>query len=167
MFDKATHCTILLTDFKRYADNFNTNIFVLEKRKFNRLLSLQYLDTDNSIQDIDSSNYYLTDEYPYSRILLAYNKGWGDKKLAIRKQAVTIKFTAGLSNEGGIYASDIKFALLNIISQAYFNRGDCNTNNFGSTSFAPTTNSVIAKYRIMNITNPGYTESNNNGYLHY
>ena len=158
IFESATGLTILETDWLTYRYDFITRQFLLRKREFKSLTSIQYSNTDDETKTIDHDNYYTTDEYPFSRVIIKDEKAWGDENIKVEKQCVHIRFKAGLSDDQGVYPGDIKFALLAIVASAYVNRGDCQTTDYATTNLPMFANNIIAKYRTLYLSNTNYLE---------
>ena len=158
MFETATGVTVLLTDWLTYRDDFDTRQFLLRKRKYYSFTELTYTNTDGDVKTINADNYYITSEYPFSRIILKSDKDWGDENIAKQKQAIKIRFRAGLSDENGIYPADVVTALLSMIAFMYVNRGDCQTSDFATMTMPQIANAVIAKYRAVYLGNTNYLE---------
>ena len=159
IFETATSTTILQSDFLTYRDCFNTRQFVLTKHPFVSLANFEYTNSKDIIKTVTATNYQITNDYPYSRLILLNNKSWIDDDIKVMKQAIHITFKAGFSDENGIYNDEIKVALLAIIAQLYENRGDCNTTTYGSLNLPLVANNIVTSYRILHLTNSNYLEN--------
>ena len=159
IFETATDTIILQSEFLTYRDCFNTRQFVLTKHPFVSLTNFEYTNSKDTIKTVNPANYQITDDYPYSRLILINNKSWIDDELKVVKQAIHITFKAGFSDENGIYNDEIKVALLAIIAQLYENRGDCTTTTYGSMRLPLVANNIVTRYKILHLTNSNYLEN--------
>ena len=107
-------------EFKLYLDTFpQCNGIEVKKSKLKSITSIQYYDIDNTLQTLNSNDYYFTDDQYYSSIYIKEGKEFPDTYN--RKQAVIITFKADYPNR----PEAIKQACLSVCSYLYENSGDC------------------------------------------
>jgi hypothetical protein len=95
----------------------------LTKSRLQSVSSVKYFK-ENILTTVDTSVYYATEEYDYSRIALVDGKSWPDD-VDNRQQAVVIEFVAGYGVDESVVPADIKTAIKQHVANALANRGDC------------------------------------------
>ena len=118
----VTGLTLIDTTFQTFRDGFYSGI-CLERTPFSSLVSVERL-VDNVWTAVSTDVYYVSDEFPYAKVLTQDNQCWPDDEDGIR-QSVRATFVAGYGADDTSVPSDIKIALLNHIAALYENRGDC------------------------------------------
>lgn len=146
-FEALTKRVLITTTFKTYRDIWERS-YELRKSPFQSVESVQYYDTDNVLQTLDSSNYYTTDESGYSQLI--FNNDASLPTLKDRKQAIEITFKAGYGDSVDNVPTDVKTALLQHVAQMYDNRGDCE-GDCCENLLPPTAKMIYNKYRLMQI----------------
>lgn len=89
---------------------------------FTAVSSLKYIDSDGTEQTISSSNYIVDTACKPGRVVPAANYSWPTVQVD-RKNAVTLRFSAGYSSADVVPAS-IKAAILLRLGTLYANRED-------------------------------------------
>lgn len=164
-FESYTNRTLLNTQYKTYRDYFfynsfsyqlqNTGYYEIKKSKLQSIDSIQYINSDGILTDVDENIYYNTFENDYSKILLNENAEF-PSDIYRRYQAIEINFTAGYGSDGDSIPYDIKDCLLSMIASLYENRGDCSPNsssncNCSLSQFDSNVKITLMKYKILNI----------------
>lgn len=124
--EKITGRDFIAKTWKTYLDAFpNSNCQGIEirKSKLATIQSIQYYDSNNTLQTLSASDYYITDEASYSSIYLNCDKSFPNTYC--KKQAVIITFTTGYPN----FPQDLKQAMLSVCAYFFENAGDCVDNN--------------------------------------
>lgn len=146
-FEAFTRRTLITTTYRTYRDIWE-NGYELRRSPLQSVESVKYYDTDNVLQTLDSSNYYVTDEADYSRLI--FNDDAVFPTLKNREQAIQIEFKAGYGDTMADIPADIRVALLQHIANMYENRGDCE-GDFCENLLPSTARLIYSKYKIMEI----------------
>lgn len=122
MCEKYTRRDLINKTYVTYRDSFS-DIIEIRRSKLQSITSIQYYDTNNTLQTLDTSVYSITDEADYSAVYLNPGKSWPS---TYRKpQAVKITFVAGYGSLATNVPAVIKQGLLMHAAMMYENRGDC------------------------------------------
>lgn len=148
-FENYTNRILINTGFRTYFDLFKT-AFSLRRSKFQSLQKFDYLVSDIETP-VPAANFYVTDEKDYSRIIFkTFNLIPQDKD--DRQQSIIVEFTVGYGVLDTLVPPDIKIALLQHVTNLYFDRGDCSCNTASISALPPMVKSIYDKYRIGNLT---------------
>jgi len=144
-FEAFTWRTLITTTFRTYRDIWERG-YEIRRSPLQSIESVKYYDTDNVLQTLDSSNYYITNETDYSRLI--FNDDAVLPSLKGREQAIQIEFKAGYGDTMADIPADIQTALLQHVASMYENRGDCE-GDFCNNLLPATARLIYSKYRII------------------
>jgi uncharacterized phiE125 gp8 family phage protein len=109
---------------------------------------VKYKDSDGNDIIVDSSLYYIFDQYEYS--YLKYDENFTYPSLFNRPQSIEVKFIAGIvpdCNQDAL-PDDIKIGLMELVTGIYESRGDCGCSD---SMLSATSKGVFNKYKIYGI----------------
>ncbi len=130
------------------GENYYNLGWLIRRSPLDSVSSVSYL-VEGVPTLIDSSVYYVTQEKDYSSVILQNGQQWPvDKDRTM--QSIIIEFVAGFGSTQDDVPTDIKNAILQIISALYNNRGDCSeTGACDCSTLAPVgAKSILQKNRI-------------------
>lgn len=135
--EKYTTRTLINTQYLTYRDNFGYGSFAwgfpaaygccgieLRRSKLVSIDNFTYKNSQGVVTQVDPSLYYVTDDVDFSSILLMPNRQYPSDVLCVR-QAIAIEFTAGYGDTADDIPIDLQEAMLQMVADMYFNRGDC------------------------------------------
>lgn len=124
--EKITARDFVEKEYKTFLDYFSCERIELRKSKLKSITSIQYYDTNNTLQTF--TDYYITNEADYSSIYP--NNSFPNTY--DRKQAVIITFKVDYPN----FPQALKQAMLSVCAYLFENAGDCaDTKQFKSLFF--------------------------------
>lgn len=118
-----TRKELIQKQYKTYFSSFNN--MVLQKSKVQSVNSIQYLDSEDAFQTVDSDVYYINDTDKYPTIFKKSSKQWPDI-LTDHAQPIKVLFTTGYSVNTGV-PTDLKLAIMQHMGILYEYRGDWNS----------------------------------------
>lgn len=122
--------------------------FEVRRSPLQAVTSIDYL-VDGVFTSVDPSKYYNTVQNDYSVVLTKKDNLWpsnADEQL----QSIKITFTCGMASDATGVPSDIKIAIMQLVTSLYENRGDCSDS--GCQSFIPdAARSILLQNRINNL----------------
>lgn len=148
--ENYTKRTLLTTEYKTYRDTFDVCGYVVRRSPMQAISSIKYFK-DNILETVPTTDYYVTVEEFFARILKVQNKRWDFKK-DCRQQSIEIIFTAGYGDDYTTLPSDLLMALLQHIAKLFESRGDCDDSVACSAALPATSKMIYNKYRIVDIT---------------
>lgn len=155
--EKNTRREITKKTFELKRDCFGRCGFEIRRAPLIEIVSLQYIDSNETLQTVDPATYYVYESNEFSSVLLAPNESW-PTDLSLRKQSVICTFRAGYGCPEGVtedcgcdIPNDLVMAILAHASALYNNRGDCDCSNSMSVAkfLPPQSKSAYAQYRIL------------------
>ena len=121
-FEKFTRQILISRTFTGYLNDFPNDSFLIEKAPLISITSVKYYDTDNVLQTVTDTNYYITESNYYSYLMFINTYTY--PSTYDRPQIVQVEFKAGLCTDDTDCPADIKQGLLQIIAYWWENRGD-------------------------------------------
>jgi len=145
-FENYTNRTLINTIFKGFLDSFTSDPILIRKSKVQSISSINYLK-DATLKAWLPTNYYFTDDNDFSRLLLT-TTGAFPTDADPRLQAIEINFVAGYGDTSTSIPYDIQMALLQVIADMHYNRGDCSGDD-GSSGISQSIKNTYNKYKIL------------------
>ena len=150
-FEEYARRVLIKATFITYRNNFPfTNFFELRKSPLVSVESVEYLDVDKVWQTMDSTEWMVTNENYFSKIV--WNDAFKFPSLYEQPQPIRINFTAGMATDDTDTDIHLKEGLLAYIAFMFENKGDCLTTKMDNAfSLPPTTIRVFDGYKIFMI----------------
>jgi len=151
-FENATnHYTTEIT-FKTYRDSFLDGCYEIRKSPLKSIVSIQYYDSDDNIQTINSTNYFIKPMNGYDRVVFKQDYVFPELSIDVG-WPIEITFKAGYTDQPNEIPEDIETAILSHLAMIFENRGDCEVINSSLIKkFVPvTTKLAIKNYKIEEI----------------
>ena len=140
-FEEITNRFLIATTFKTCREFFQ-KIFELRRANFQSVENIKYYDISGTLQTVASSNYNVSDAYPYASTV--FKSVFQYPILEDEKpQPIEIEFKAGYGDTYVNIPQDVRMALKNMVLYLYENRGDCSSGNYPDAY-----KKTIMKYKI-------------------
>lgn len=146
--EQYTKRTLLTTEFKTFRDTFQDCCFVLRRSPAQSVTLIQYVE-DNIWKTVPDTDYYVTQEQFFARILRTKDAKW-DYKNDPRQQSIEITFNAGYGDVYTDIPSDLLMGLLQHISKLFESRGDCD-DAACSAALPAQAKMIYDKYKIVDL----------------
>lgn len=148
--ERFTKLTIFFTTFETKRDTlfFNQNI-QLRRAPLQSITSIKYLRNDVETT-IDASTFKAirVNVNNFGDISLKQDETW-PTDIDNEDEAITILFIAGMSGDALTLEHDLLQGILRVISDLYYNRGDCSCSDDDKMSGAA--KALLGKYRILGV----------------
>jgi len=151
-FEKHTNVTTTEVTYKTFRLNFNDRCFQIRKKPLLAISSVKYYDTDDVLQTVDASNYYIVEDNHYN--FLGFKRAFSAPSLSEDNGwPIQITFTAGYSALTDKISDDMKDGILAHVAKMFENRGDSfEFDNSNLNRLVPrTTKLAIRSYKVQEL----------------